>query len=226
MNCPKCGHQNDLNAKICDGCGSPLVDSEQNRMDAPQSTSLKILQPGRGGLILTLGILSLTCFGPIVGIPAWVMGSQDLKKINAGIISMSERGTTKGGMICGIIGTFITPIMVIIGMVAAVGLSLFSSQSILVNKAAIINDLNNIAAYAYQYKISSESAEGGGNSFIGFRLPEDLASNENANYYAQVVSSTSIKLTAVSSQNEENTIIVYVSEDGSLNEWTLTGEFQ
>ena len=78
--------------------------------------------PGRGSTILALGLISLLtatvfscgCLGifvsPATGIPAWIMGAGDLRKIGEGFISPSERANTKGGMICGIIGTFFGPI--------------------------------------------------------------------------------------------------------------------
>ena len=60
--------------------------------------------PGRGTLILVLGILSLVCCSPL-GPVAWIMGSGDLKRIEAGEISREAKGLTQAGMICGIIGT-------------------------------------------------------------------------------------------------------------------------
>ena len=48
------------------------------------------LRPHRGRLILTLGVLSFVIAGVLTGIPAWVMGSGDLKKMDAGI--MDPRG--------------------------------------------------------------------------------------------------------------------------------------
>jgi hypothetical protein len=59
---------------------------------------------GRGGLILTLGILSLVVCAPL-GPIAWILGSGDLKKIAAGQISSEAKGLTQAGMICGIIGS-------------------------------------------------------------------------------------------------------------------------
>jgi hypothetical protein len=227
MYCSSCGNQNESNAKFCLSCGKPLSSSEQQTMNTPLSKPLKALEPGRGGLILTFGILSLALLGPILGIPAWVMGHRDMKKINAGIIAISQKGLTKSGMICGIIGTFFSPFMIIIvGIAIAVGLSLFSAQSIQSNKDAMINDLNNIAANAYQYKIRPESMGGGGNSFSGFKLPSKMVSNDNAKYYARVISSTNIKFAAVSSQNADSKIYVSLSEDGNLYDWTFNGDFK
>ena len=64
------------------------------------------LQPSRGTLILVLGILSIVLCG-FLGPVAWIMGSNDLKEIRAGRMDPEGEGTTNGGRICGIIGTFV-----------------------------------------------------------------------------------------------------------------------
>ncbi len=85
-------------------------------------------EQGRGTLILILGVLSLVTFGPILGIPAWVMGKKDLKKIEAGMIPMSERSSTKAGMILGIIGTFLIGVAVFCGVAVAVFIAMMGRQ--------------------------------------------------------------------------------------------------
>ena len=77
----------------------------------------------RGTLILVLGILGLVICGPL-GIVAWVMGSGDLKEIDAGTMDPAGRGTTQAGKICGIIATILMIIGVIVGIliVALAGL--------------------------------------------------------------------------------------------------------
>ena len=70
------------------------------------------MKPHRATLILVLGILSLVVCAPL-GIAAWVMGSADLNQMDAGTMDPSGRGTTNAGKICGIIGT----ILLIIGVV-------------------------------------------------------------------------------------------------------------
>ena len=77
----------------------------------------------RGILILVLGILGLVICGPL-GIVAWVMGSGDLKEIDAGTMDPAGRGTTQAGKICGIIATILMIIGVIVGIliVALAGL--------------------------------------------------------------------------------------------------------
>lgn len=61
--------------------------------------------PHRGGVILTLGILSLACCGIIFGPMAWIMGQNDLAAIRAGNMDPEGEGLTNAGRICGIVGT-------------------------------------------------------------------------------------------------------------------------
>jgi hypothetical protein len=64
------------------------------------------MKPHRGTLILVLGILGLVVCAPLA-IAAWVMGSGDLKEMDAGTMDPSGRGITNAGKICGIIGTIL-----------------------------------------------------------------------------------------------------------------------
>lgn len=64
------------------------------------------LVPHRGGVILTLGILSLLICGPL-GIAAWVMGNNDLAEIRGGRMDPEGEGTTQAGRICGMIATIL-----------------------------------------------------------------------------------------------------------------------
>ena len=77
----------------------------------PQQAAQMPLRPHRGGVVLALGILGLVvCF--ICGIIAWVMGNNDLREMDSGIMDASGRGLTQAGRICGMISVII-PIVVI-----------------------------------------------------------------------------------------------------------------
>jgi hypothetical protein len=74
------------------------------------------VKPHRGTLILVLGILGLViCCAPL-GIVAWVMGTGDLKEMDAGTMDPSGHGNTQAGKICGMIGTILAIIGLIIGI--------------------------------------------------------------------------------------------------------------
>lgn len=62
----------------------------------------------RGTLILILGILSIPCCGLFTGIPAIIMGRSALAEIDASPTTYANRGTINAGYICGIIGTVLS----------------------------------------------------------------------------------------------------------------------
>ncbi len=103
--------------------------------------------PGRGGMIMTFGIVSVAApivgiivqviagvvfpplgicgavfviVGLVLGIIAWVMGSGDLKRIRAGSIDQSAEGGTKTGYITGIIGTILNGMYFVCGCIAVI----------------------------------------------------------------------------------------------------------
>jgi hypothetical protein len=88
---------------------------------------------GRSSTILAMGLISLigsalfSCacvgfvIGPALGIPAWIMGAGDLRRMNDGLISPHERPQTRAGMIFGILGTFLGPILAAVSWVVALG---------------------------------------------------------------------------------------------------------
>ena len=115
--------------------------------------------------------------------------------------------------------------VIIVGIAIAVGLSLFSAQSIQANKDAIINDLNNLAAHCYQYKIRPSSMGGGQGSYSGYSIPSKMASNENA-AYVPTPTATSVSILATSNANTTNTVTAVVDSDGRLGSWTYAGDFQ
>ncbi len=75
------------------------------------------MKPHRGTLILILGILGIIICGPLA-IVAWVMGSGDLKQMDAGTMDPAGRGTTQGGYICGIIGTILFILALVLVVIA------------------------------------------------------------------------------------------------------------
>ncbi len=77
------------------------------------------MKPHRGTLILVLGILSLVVCA-FLGIPAWIMGNNDLKEMDAGTMDAAGRGNTNAGRICGMIGTILR-IVSLLALVAFFG---------------------------------------------------------------------------------------------------------
>jgi hypothetical protein len=85
--------------------------------------------PARGGIWLGLGIASIVvvglgiCLQPFIfgavslglGLTAMLMGSRDLKRIDAGEMDPQGEGLTKVGWILGIIGTILGGLMTVCG---------------------------------------------------------------------------------------------------------------
>jgi hypothetical protein len=146
--CPACAEPVPAGTDRCPACGTDLTEKDRQERDErdeeddhPRRRRRRQMRrdalPHRGGLLLTLGILSI-CASPVVvccgvfgvvpaaaglvlGILAWAIGRADLAKMDAGTMDDEGRGSTQGGMICGIIGTVLNAL----GVVVAIGLLVF-----------------------------------------------------------------------------------------------------
>jgi hypothetical protein len=92
------------------------------------------MQPHRGTMILIFGILGLVVCMPF-GIVAWIMGSGDLKAMDAGRMDPEGRGITEAGKIIGIIATSIFTVGLLFGllmMIIALALPAVASANSLI----------------------------------------------------------------------------------------------
>lgn len=128
--CPKC---QDLNI-VQSAASKPVPSSypatpptQPQKAGSPYSVGQgSVLPPGgvagrayqsahRGGMILTFGIMAIVCnIAAIPGILAWVMGSADLKLMDAGRMDPEGRGITQAGMILGMIMSILTIIAIVL----------------------------------------------------------------------------------------------------------------
>jgi hypothetical protein len=110
------------------------------------------------------------------------MGYSDLKKIKAGIISVAEKSLTQIGMVLGIIGTFISPMIIVFGIALVVGINVFTAQSEEVTKDAIVSECTTLGAMAQQYYRKPLEQDGGDNSFEGWEIPSNYTKSANGSY--------------------------------------------
>jgi hypothetical protein len=121
--------------------------------------------------------------------------------------------------------------VIIVGISIAVGLSLFAANSIQANKDAMINDINNIGANAYQHYIRPASMAGGQQSYDGsgsataraYTVPFRMSSNDNATY-AVVAGAQTITITGTSTANAGCTVAATVDNTGAVGAWTFVGD--
>jgi hypothetical protein len=72
----------------------------------------------RATLIMVLGILSIVCCGLFTGIPAIIMGRQATQQIDASGGALGGRGKVQAGFICGIIGTVLSVLGIVVRLTA------------------------------------------------------------------------------------------------------------
>lgn len=116
--------------------------------------------------------------------------------------------------------------VIIVGIAIAVGISMFSSSSVQANKDAIVNDLNNLAADAYQYKIRPSTMGGGATSYVGYVVPTKLQSNDNGNFAASSPSGTQVTLKGNSATYAGSSVSAVCDSNGRLGSFTYAGQFQ
>jgi len=120
--------------------------------------------------------------------------------------------------------------VLIIGIAIAIGVSLFTAQSVESNRDAIIDDINNLNADAYEFYIRPVSMGGGGGSFsggVGYVIPTKMASNDNASsYVATIVNATQIKFVGTSAAGNGTVTNTFDATTGKVTgNYTYTGLF-
>jgi len=101
-----------------------------------------------------------------------------------------------------------------------------NNQRVKSEKADITNHVSNMAGLAFMYRMRPDSLQGGNRSFVGFVLPENARSSDNASYEAQVISADTVKIVGISKRNAANTVSVCRDGNGNFFGWTYTGEFE
>jgi predicted Zn finger-like uncharacterized protein len=122
IRCPHCEERISADSRRCRYCGEDL--DEADEFDIRKRRGVRRdCEPHRGTLILVLGIISIVIYalGLPLGLPAWIMGRGDLRKMDRGEMDPAGRSTTQAGYICGIIGTILGALG-IFGCIAYFGL--------------------------------------------------------------------------------------------------------
>jgi ribosomal protein L40E len=122
--CPQCAAPNPLSAQRCGRCGINL-DAEDERWQ--RRGVRRDSEPHRGQTVITLGVISVVCggismmgcpflsvFGLGLGIPVWVMGQRDLRKMRLGVMDPRGEAQTRSGWVCGIVGTILSILGVLV----------------------------------------------------------------------------------------------------------------
>ncbi len=191
-------------------------------MTIPETNQTGQLERGRGALILVLGILGLVMFGLITGIPAWVMGHTDLRRMREGKMESTDEGLTRAGMILGMIGTILSGlvlvfiILIVIGIFSFAGMMIFGGAALDAQEQAIEAHLYSIARNAQIYRVDT-------GTYDGYEIPSDLRRTDHEVYTAQV-SADQIVFRGRAT-NRRGSISATLDRDGNLIDWIYEGEF-
>jgi len=125
--------------------------------------------------------------------------------------------------------------VIIVGVAIAVGISMFSGQSIQSNKDAILSDLNNLGADAYQYKIRPVAMGGGGGVYsasqggAGYSVKSSGpwgTTNPNATYSATSVTDSTVTFQGASKTVSNSAVTITFGANGQATVApTYTGSF-
>ena len=119
---------------------------------------------------------------------------------------------------------FITVSVIFIGVAIAVALFHFSSAARSLNKDGLIHGINTLASFASEYRLRPPNLGGGGGSFVGFDIPEKLATTD-VGMYTATVSRNSILFMGTSSLGY-GTVQAMLDSAGQLKNFMFTGEFE
>lgn len=92
------------------------------------------------------------------------------------------------------------------------------------NRDAIINDISNLAAYVYQYRIRPKTMGGGGGSYKEFSIPIKMAENQNGSYNAIVLEDI-VTIHGISKQ-EFGTVTAVINKEGRIDKMEFSGDFK
>jgi hypothetical protein len=134
MICKKCGKEIPDYSKFCSFCGEnqEIQNAGQTSSDqaqtqdtsSAQASAPKVILAHRGTMTLVFGIIGIVtlfcCCPGIFSIIAIVIGTGDLKKMKMGFMDPAGEGTTKAGIILGIIGLALLVIIIISSIVLSV----------------------------------------------------------------------------------------------------------
>ena len=114
--------------------------------------------------------------------------------------------------------------VIVVGIAIAVGITMFSASSLQSNKDAIVNDLNNLAADAYQYRIRPLTMGGGGGKYTNYSVPTKLQSNDNGSYLS-TATATDVTLKGNSGSYTGSFVQAVCDSTGKLGTFTYGGQF-
>jgi hypothetical protein len=163
---------------------------------------------------LVLGILSLTCFWILTGIPAIVLGHLSRSDIRRSTGRLKGEGMALAGLICGYISVALIPVILILASIA-IPTMLRARQS--ASEAAAVANLRTLGTAETSYHSTVGDKYGDIEALIEARLVDDSFLSTKAGYNFNVVAdSESFTATATPATSNTGRYGYYATEDGEI----------
>lgn len=92
--------------------------------------------------------------------------------------------------------------VILIGLAIVIAVKLFDVNALESNRDAVYIDTVSLVANAQHCYQLPRMLSGGGGSFVGYTLPEELAQNENGTYTVSNVTESSVTITGVGNEQD------------------------
>ena len=150
---------------------------------------------------LVCGILSITCFWILTGIPAIILGHLSRSSIRNSMGRLKGEGMALAGLILGYISVLLVPVLLIIAAITIPSL-LRARQA--ANEAAAVANLRTISTAETSYRDARGTSYGDLDSLVDARLLDDSFRSTKAGYNFTIVASGSA-YTATATPATDNT---------------------
>lgn len=163
MFCNQCGQENSAGSQFCARCGQPLshLASASSEVGAPPpvpgSPAPDAKTDGKAVGSLILGILSLTIFSVLAGIPAVILGHISRSNIKKSMGKLKGEGMALAGLILGYISFAAIPFILII---AAIAIPNLLRARISANEAGAVRALRDVNQAAVTYVADKKAFPG------------------------------------------------------------------
>lgn len=188
MFCNQCGQENSAGSSFCARCGQPLspaaaVSPEAGTAPpAPGTPPADAKTDGKAVASLILGVLSLTIFSVLAGIPAVILGHVSRSNIKKSMGKLKGEGMALAGLILGYISFAAIPFILII---AAIAIPNLLRARISANEAGAVRSLRDVNQAVVTY-VSDKQAFPAELSELGPAgaqlIRQEVASGQHAGY--------------------------------------------
>ena len=208
MHCDACGLESAEGA-FCNHCGQPLGTPPSSLTNVGAQTDGKAI----GSLVC--GILSLTIFSCLTGIPAIILGHMSRSAIQKSRGRLKGEGMALAGLVLGYVSIVALPVLLIIATIAIPSL-LRARQA--ANEAGAVANLRTINAAEEEYFLTrGGGAFGDLDSLIQAGLLDDRM-DETVTGYRYEIAAAGAEYTATATPASPNTgrYGYYISKDGEI----------